>query len=178
MPVLTVTAGLVLPSLEDVKYHVLQLRKSSLEENSKQLNKEFSHKTLHDFMLKEGLPVSTQTISFNNYPRHPICDVLSNISKQMTDVISEIVLFEDSPFTDYHETPELLDVEYLPLPTKGLYFSPKRGNPLATRKHSQFVLSALFNIQKGKLATVPTSVQPNSSDLLFADDLFTDDNDG
>jgi hypothetical protein len=122
-------------------------------------------------MQKEGLPSSTQAISFSSYPRHPICDVLSSIQKQMTEAISKIVLFEQSPYSDWNDTPELLDVEYLPLPTKSLYFKPKRGNPLSRKKHSQFVLTALYapiNEQKQSPNKGSTSVE--ESGLFLFDD--------
>jgi phenylalanyl-tRNA synthetase alpha subunit len=97
---MSVTRELNLPPLVEVKHKVLQLRKASLEENSKQIAEQFNNKTLKDFMQKEGLPSSTQAISFSSYPRHPICDVLSSIQKQMTEAISKIVLFEQSPYSD------------------------------------------------------------------------------
>jgi hypothetical protein len=41
--------------------------------------------------------------------------------------------------------PELLEVEYLPLPNKPLFFQPRKSSTLLYRKkHSQFVLEAFF----------------------------------
>jgi hypothetical protein len=140
-----VTQDFKLQSLEDIKRKCLILRKRALETNSKQLQEEFGKTKLLDFFAKEGFTVNEQLLSYSSYPRHPMCDILVDISNEMTEVISKIVLFESSPFLDWDDTPELLDVEYLPLPTKGLYFSPKRGNPLSRKKHSQFVLTAYFN---------------------------------
>lgn len=174
-PALSGYTDFMLPSLAEVRQRVLELRKESLEENSKQISKQFSQITLETYMRKEGLPVGVQTVSFKSYPRHPMCEVLSSIQHKMTEAISEIVLFEHSSFSDWSDTPELLDVEYLPLPTKGLYFSPKRGNPLSRKKHSQFVLSAIYLSQQVKKveASIDSSKIDETSLFLFDDS--TDD---
>lgn len=130
----------IIPTLSQLRSKLRELRIKSLFALIEQLDKIFDVPEISESFTKGGIDWQPRLFSSNTL-HHPIVWALN---QQGEDLYRVLGLTMEADPNEPSTWPELDEVEYMPLPTRSLYFKPKRGNPIFRKKHSKFVLEALY----------------------------------
>jgi hypothetical protein len=135
----------LIPSLTQIRSSLLDMRIKALFRLIEQLDSLLDTPEITEYFSKEGIDWHPHLFSSNNL-HHPIVWAVNQQGEALYKVLG---LTMDADPDDPSTWPELLEVEYLPLPNKPLFFQPRKSSTLLYRKkHSQFVLEAFYRHYK------------------------------
>lgn len=127
-------------SIEDLKRKVLELRIESLRSKRDSVDKHLSSaKPIEELFNRGGIAVSERLIGLKGWSNslHPVVWAVNQCGENLAIGLSILESVLDSGLDT---TPEILPIEYLPIPTIGAYFGDRHS--LRSEYHSQLVLKA------------------------------------
>jgi hypothetical protein len=132
------------PSIEELKRKVLELRLASLKEKQDSLDAFLcAAKPIQDLFKREGVYFSESMIGLGKWsdPLHPAVWHLNSMGEELAIALS---LLESVSTGEDQSTPEMLPIEYLPIPNIEVYFGDRHS--LKSIAHSRIVLKAWFQL--------------------------------
>jgi len=135
--------------LNHLRIEIAKIRLEGFQELIRKLDELVYSSNLENNLRQAGVAYSDMLIGYSSNFYHPIIHALNNTGMSMYEVLPILESIEERLVEgEILELPELMSVEYLPLPYQNAYFErPGERNPERLRKHSQLVLTAMKRLK-------------------------------